>query len=239
MGIGGKTGSRREFLCGGIGAAAAFTIVPRHVLGAGYRAPSVGGCSGENIVGLCDVDDGRAGGQFNKFPKAKKYRDFRRMLDEMDKQIDAVTVATPDHTHALACMDAIRRGKHVYCEKPLAHSIYEIRELMKAARKHKVVTQLGNQGHSANSIRMFCEWIWDLQDRRAWQAGPEARDSSRSGLGPVAGTGEAAAIQSDVPSGSLARLAAFRVGYYRRLGLPRCGSGFLGAGSGLAEDDPG
>jgi len=83
------------------------------------------------------------------------------MLDEMDNQIDAVTVSTPDHTHAVACMDAIRRGKHVYCEKPLAHSIYEIRQLMKAAQKHKVVTQLGNQGHSDQHIRMFCEWIWD------------------------------------------------------------------------------
>ena len=178
MGKIGKATSRRDFLRGGLGAAAAFTIVPRHVLGAGQTAPSdklnvacigiagrggasVGACSRENIVALCDVDDNKAGGQFDKFPKAKKYHDFRKMLAEMDKQIDAVTVATPDHTHAVACMDAIRRGKHVFCEKPLAHSIYEIRELMKAARKHKVVTQLGNQGHSADSIRMFCEWIWD------------------------------------------------------------------------------
>ena len=178
MGRGGKTNSRRGFLRSGLGVAAAFTIVPSHVLGAGRTAPSgklniacigvggrggasVGGCRGENIVAMCDVDDRRAGGQFDKFPKAKKYRDFRKMLDEMDKQIDAVTVATPDHTHAAAAMDAIRRGKHVYCEKPLAHSIYEIRELMKAAHKHKVVTQLGNQGHSFDTIRTFCEWIWD------------------------------------------------------------------------------
>jgi predicted dehydrogenase len=170
--------SRREFLKKTAGAAAAFTIVPRQVLGAGQTAPSdklniacigvggrggaqVGGCSGENIVALCDVDERRAGGQFDKFPKAKKYRDFRKMLDEMDRQIDAVTVSTPDHTHAVACMDAIRRGKHVYCEKPLAHSVYEIRELIKAARKHRVVTQLGNQGHSFDHIRLFCEWIWD------------------------------------------------------------------------------
>ena len=173
-----KKTSRRDFLRGGLGTAAAFTIVPRHVLGAGVTPPSeklniacigvggrggasVGGCSRENIVALCDVDMRKAGGQFKKYPKAKKYRDFRRMLDEMDKNIDAVTVATPDHTHAVACMDAIRRGKHVFCEKPLAHSIYEIRQLVKAARKHKVATQLGNQGHSANTIRLFCEWIWD------------------------------------------------------------------------------
>jgi len=178
MSKGGQTNSRRDFLRAGLGAAAAFTIVPRHVLGAGQTAPSdklniacigiagrggasVDACRGENIVALCDVDENKAGGQFDKFPKAKKYRDFRKMLDQMDKQIDAVTVATPDHTHAVASMDAIRRGKHVYCEKPLAHSIYEIRELMKAARKHKVVTQLGNQGHSFDTIRIFCEWIWD------------------------------------------------------------------------------
>jgi predicted dehydrogenase len=96
-----------------------------------------------------------------KFPEAKQYRDFRKMFDEMEKNIDAVVVATPDHTHAVAAMAAIKRGKHVYCEKPLAHSIYEVRQLMKAAQEHKVVTQLGNQGHSFNTIRQFREWIED------------------------------------------------------------------------------
>lgn len=170
--------SRRFFLKKATTAAAAFTIVPRHVLGKGSTAPSnklniacigvggrggsnLGGVSRENIVALCDVDTRRAGKAFEKYPQAKKYRDFRRMFDEMGNKIDAVTVSTPDHTHALTCMAAIRRGKHVYCEKPLAHSIYEIRELMKATRKHKVVTQLGNQGHSSEHIRMFCEWIWN------------------------------------------------------------------------------
>jgi len=170
--------NRRQFLHKTAGSVAAFTIVPRHVLGAGKTAPSnklniacigvsgrgggnLNAVSGENIVALCDVDTRRAGKTFEKYPKARHYRDFRRMLDEMDNRIDAVVVSTPDHTHAVACMDAIRRGKHVYCEKPLAHSIYEIRELMKAARKHKIVTQLGNQGHSDHHIRLFCEWIWD------------------------------------------------------------------------------
>ena len=174
-----KTTSRREFLQRTAGAVTAFTIVPRHVLaGSGRTAPSdklniaiigpggrggasVNGCSGENIVALCDVDSRRAGKAFEDHPGAKNYRDFRKMLDEMDNKIDAVAVCTPDHTHAVAALDAIRRGKHVYCEKPLAHSIYEIRGLMKAAHEHNVVTQLGNQGHSFDSIRMFCEWIWD------------------------------------------------------------------------------
>jgi predicted dehydrogenase len=83
------------------------------------------------------------------------------MLEKMDKDIDAVAVSTPDHSHAVAAMMAIKMGKHVYCEKPLAHSIYEVRTITEAARKHKVATQLGNQGHSSERIRMFCEWIWD------------------------------------------------------------------------------
>jgi predicted dehydrogenase len=171
--------SRREFLRGTMGAVAAFTIVPSHVLagragaapsdklniaiiGVGGRGgASVNGCSGENIIALCDVDTRRMAKAAQAHPGARKYQNFRMMLDEMDNQLDAVAVCTPDHTHAVAAMDAIRRGKHVYCEKPLAHSIYEIRELMKAAREHKVVTQLGNQGHSSDSIRTFCEWIWD------------------------------------------------------------------------------
>jgi len=179
MSNGSSRTSRREFLYGAAGAAAAFTLVPRHVLGGragaapsdklniaiigvgGRGAASVGGCGGENIVGLCDVDTTRMAGAIKKHPRAKTYQNYRDMLDELDKQIDAVAVCTPDHTHAVAAMDAIRRGKHLYCEKPLAHSIYEIRALMKAARRYKVVTQLGNQGHSSNSIRRFCEWIWD------------------------------------------------------------------------------
>jgi len=89
------------------------------------------------------------------------YQDFRKMFDEMFDKIDAVIVGTPDHTHTVAAMAAIKRGKHVYCEKPLAHSVGEVRALMKAAQEHKVVTQLGNQGHSFDTIRTFCEWVWD------------------------------------------------------------------------------
>ncbi|UCD50234.1 MAG: Gfo/Idh/MocA family oxidoreductase [Phycisphaerales bacterium] len=170
--------TRRQFIKSATSAIGAFTLVPRHVLGQGQTPPSeklnvacigiggrggatLNGVRGENIVALCDVDMRRAGDAFAKHPKAKAHRDYRRLLDEMDEQIDAVTVATPDHTHAVIAMDAIKRGKHVYCEKPLAHSIHEVRALQKAAREHKVVTQLGNQGHSFDTIRTFCEWIWD------------------------------------------------------------------------------
>lgn len=115
----------------------------------------------ENIVALCDVDEQRGAESFKRFPNAKRFQDFRKMFDAMEKEIDAVVVATPDHMHSLAAMHAMKRGKHVFCEKPLAPTIFEIRELMRAAREHKVVTQLGNQGHSYDSIRVFREWMED------------------------------------------------------------------------------
>ncbi len=116
---------------------------------------------GQNIVALCDVDDNYAAKQFAKYPNAKRFKDYRKMLDQMGKEVDAVVIGTPDHTHAVIAMEAMRRGKHVYCEKPLAHTVHEVRELVKAAEKYKVVTQLGNQGHSSGSIRQCCEWVWD------------------------------------------------------------------------------
>jgi predicted dehydrogenase len=174
--------SRRQLIGGAAAGLAAYTIVPRHCLGGrGETSPNekiriatvgAGGQAGWNInelektgqvefVALCDVDTERAGKNLTRFPQARIFRDFRKMFDEMDRSIDAVLVATPDHVHAVAAMAALKRGKHVYCEKPLAHSVHEIRELMKAARENKVITQFGNQGHSFASSRTFCEWIWD------------------------------------------------------------------------------
>src|SRR6266576_3550408 len=115
---------------------------------------------GHNIVALCDVHESYAAKQFAKYPDAKRFTDYRVMLDKMGKEIDGVVIGTPDHTHAIIAMEAMRRGKHVYCEKPLAHTIHEVRTLMAAAHKHKVVTQLGNQGHSSGTIRQLCEWVW-------------------------------------------------------------------------------
>jgi predicted dehydrogenase len=115
---------------------------------------------GHNIVALCDVDQNYASKKFAQYPKAKQFEDYRVMLDKMGQEIDAVVIGTPDHTHAVITMEAIRRGKHVYCEKPLAHSVHEVRTLMAAAKEHRVVTQLGNQGHSSGSIRRLCEWVW-------------------------------------------------------------------------------
>ncbi len=117
-------------------------------------------CKSENIVALCDVDEKYAAKTFDAFPKAKRYKDFRVMLDKQ-KDIDAVMVATPDHSHAIIAMTAIKMGKHVFCEKPLTHTIYEARKLTEAAREAKVATQMGTQGHSHEGIRLICEWIWD------------------------------------------------------------------------------
>jgi predicted dehydrogenase len=126
----------------------------------GRGAANLGGLSrDQNVVALCDLDERRGAEAFAKHPGAKRYRDFRVMFDEMGKSIDAVAISTPDHTHAVAAMDAIRRGYHVYMEKPLAHSVHEVRALMKAAREKGVVTQMGNQGHSTDSIRRCVEWI--------------------------------------------------------------------------------
>jgi predicted dehydrogenase len=113
----------------------------------------------ENIVALCDVDPGYAARTVQRYSNAKVYVDFREMLDKQ-KDLDAVVVATPDHTHAVISMAALRTGKHVYCQKPLTRDVYESRMLANAAREAKVATQMGIQGHSGEGIRLICEWIW-------------------------------------------------------------------------------
>jgi predicted dehydrogenase len=168
--------SRREVLAAGAGIAAA-TIVPRHVLGQGQEPPSerlnvagvgVGGmgtgdvhevAQDANIVALCDVDRGALDRNAKLYPKAKLHTDFRKML-ETQKDIDAVVVATPDHNHAVVSMMAIKLGKHVHCQKPLTHSVYEARALAKAAKEAGVATQMGNQGQASEAARLLCEMIW-------------------------------------------------------------------------------
>lgn len=115
---------------------------------------------GHNIVALCDVDEKYAAKEFAKYPNAKRFTDYRVMLDKMGKEIEGVIIGTPDHTHAVIAMEAMKRGKHVYCEKPLAHTVEEVRKLVEASHRYKVVTQLGNQGHSSDTIRRLCEWVW-------------------------------------------------------------------------------
>jgi predicted dehydrogenase len=188
-----KAMSRRDFM-GGAAAAMAFTIVPGHVLAqppseklnvaaigaGGMGAGNTRACAaaGANIVALCDVDWAKAAkdGSFKRFPKAKKYKDFRKMLDN-EKSIEAVIVATPDHFHTVAAMAAMRRRKHVYVQKPLTRLVSEARALTEAARKYKVVTQMGNQGHSGDGVRNICEWIWagvigEVREVHAWTNRP-------------------------------------------------------------------
>lgn len=174
-----NTISRRTFLNRGAqlsAAAAAFHVVPSSVFGAeGGTAPSeklniagigVGGMgaanlqnlASENIVALCDVDDDYAAKTFAAYPNAVKYKDYRVML-EKQKDIDAVLIATPDHTHAVIALAAMQAGKHVYCQKPLTHTVFEARKLAETAAQSGVCTQMGIQGHSSNDARLICEWI--------------------------------------------------------------------------------
>jgi predicted dehydrogenase len=119
----------------------------------------IGNCAGENIVALCDVDDRRAAGSFTRFPKAKRYRDFRKMLEAMERRIDAVVVGTPDHTHAPPAVMAMKMGKHCYCEKPLAHSVHEVRTMIELANDKKLATQMGTQIHAGGNYRRVVELV--------------------------------------------------------------------------------
>lgn len=197
--------SRRKFLKTGAKAAVGLSIVPSAVLGRsfGHVAPSdklniaavgIGGMGHaniknvektENIVALCDVDWKYAKGVLDRFPNAKKYWDYRKMYEEMGKSIDAVIIATADHTHALITADAMTMGKHVYTQKPLTHSVYESRLLTNLAKKYNVATQMGNQGSSAEGVDLVCEWIWNgeigevtkvdtFTDRPIWPQGLNA-----------------------------------------------------------------
>lgn len=129
-------------------------------IGAGGKGSSdIGACRKENVVALCDVDWDRGARGFEYYSKAKRYRDYRNMLEEMP-EIDAVTISTPDHTHAPAAYMAMKLGKHVYVQKPLTHTVAEARLLANTARETGVITQMGNQGHSGDGARKLCEMIW-------------------------------------------------------------------------------
>ena len=129
-------------------------------VGAGGRgADNLNALAGHNVVALCDVDERRAGKTFERYPKARRFHDFRKMLDQMARQIDAVVVSAPNHIHAPASVMAMRLGKHVYCEKPLAHSVYEARVAAQVAAQQKVATQMGTQIHAGRNYRRAIELI--------------------------------------------------------------------------------
>ena len=185
--------SRRQVLrSGGAAAAAALAfpyIVPGRAFGANERLNvacigvggkgevDVNGVSTQNIVALCDVDEEHAAKTFALHPRAKRYADFREMLDKEAKHIDAVTVSTPDHTHAPAAIRAMRMGKHVYCQKPLTHTVEEARLMAEVARQQKVATQMGNQGHSDVGLRRNVELIragvlGEVREAHVWSDRP-------------------------------------------------------------------
>jgi hypothetical protein len=147
-------------------------------IGAGGRATAdIAGVSSENIVAFADPDSVRAAGSFEKYPNASRYSDFRQMFDKEEKNIDAVTIAIPDHMHATAAMWAMERGKHVYCEKPLTHTPWEARMLTEAAARYGVATQMGNQGYSNDGTRIASEIIWsgeigNVTEVHAWTNRP-------------------------------------------------------------------
>ena len=168
--------NRRQFLRRSSAAAVALTIVPRHVLGQGQKPPSeklniagigIGGqgagdlheMAGENIVALCDVDWAKASNTFKTYSKAKRFKDYRQMLNKIGREIDAVMIATPDHMHAPISLAALRAGKHVYVEKPMAHTIEEARVMTQVAAQTGLVTQMGNNGHAGEGLRLTREWI--------------------------------------------------------------------------------
>lgn len=148
----------------------------------GMGRSNIAACaSSENIVALCDVDSGHAGKVFDQYPDAKRFVDFREMFDKAADSFDAVICATPDHTHAVVCMAAIQNGKHLYCQKPLAHSLHEVRTITLAARDAGIQTQMGNQGRSSNEIRKVKEWVEDgaigkVHEVRAWTDRPAGAD---------------------------------------------------------------
>jgi len=189
--------NRRKFIKNASLVSAGFFIVPRHVLGRGFVAPSdklniagIGaGGKGEsdlnefsksqnvNIVAMADVDDRQAVKSRTRFPKANYYKDFREMLSKEKNNIDACSISTPDHTHAVATLAAMQLGKHVYTQKPLTHDIYEARALTEAAKKYKLVTQMGNQGGSGEGVRRAKEiydagLIGDVHTAYAWTNRP-------------------------------------------------------------------
>ncbi len=192
-----STLSRGTFIRQTALATGAFFILPRHVLGRGFIAPSdklniagigVGGKGASdlmefakspyvNIVSLCDVDDRQAAAARKSYPGATYYRDFREMLEKEKNNIDACSISTPDHTHAVATLAAMQLGKHVYTQKPLTHNIYEARQLTEAARRYKVVTQMGNQGGSGDGVRKAKEMydaglIGTVTEAHAWTNRP-------------------------------------------------------------------
>jgi predicted dehydrogenase len=174
-GPGGSPGQRLNVACVGVG-------------GRGWAA--VQGVSSQNLVAFADVDDVRAARTFREHPDVPRFRDYRVMLERLGKEIDAITVSTPDHMHYPIARAALELGKHVFVEKPLGHTVWEARELSRLASEKRVATQMGNQGHAAEGMRLLREWyqagilgeireIHSWTDRPIWPQGLKGFDHSQ------------------------------------------------------------
>jgi len=157
----------------------------------GQGRSAINGLKGENFVAFCDVDDERAAKTYEEYPDVARFKDFRVMLDKLGNKIDAVTVSTPDHMHFPIAMAALSLGKHVFVEKPLTHTIAEARQMAALAREKKVATQMGNQGHAHDGLRLLKEWlqagvlgevreIHSWTNRPVWPQGIDAPDHSKA-----------------------------------------------------------
>jgi predicted dehydrogenase len=248
-------GSRRHFLRSTAAVAAGSWIAPRFAIGrpgpsangrinlacigvGGRGALNIQGLAAENIVALCDVDDQNAAESFKAHPKARRFRDFRRMFDEMGKEIDAVVVSTPDHTHFAVTMAAMELGKHVFCEKPLAHTVWEVRTMKKAARHYKIVSQMGNQGHATEGIRYVKEWVdagilGQVTEVTAWlqEINFNGRFFRKPEAFPPPATPVPDHLDWDLWLGPIARKVPYNPIYH-----PRSWRGFYEFGSGLLGD---
>lgn len=250
-----RPSSRRSFLGRSITLAAGACVAPRFSIGkpgpsansriniacigvGGRGAINLKGVSAENIVALCDVDDNNASDSYKAFPKARTFRDFRRMLDQMGKEIDAVLISTPDHTHFAATLASMQLGKHVFCEKPLAHTVHELRTMSRAAAYYKVINQMGNQGHSTDGIRSVKEWvgagvIGEVLEVSGWMSAInfDGRFFGKAESMPPAATRIPDHIDWDLWLGPCTKKIAYNPIY-----TPRKWRGFYDFGSGLLGD---
>ena len=191
-----KNFNRRQFLKNSAYVAAASTVFPRfsigvegannklniaHIGSGGIAKMALGPTNKENIVAMCDIDENQYGEHAGSFPiinEVPHFKDFRVMLDKMGNDIDGVCINTPDHTHFVATMEAMQRGKHVFTQKPLTHNIWEARTLKKAKAKYGVTTVMGNQGHTYDGIRSLREWyeadvLGQVREVHTWHKGPD------------------------------------------------------------------
>jgi predicted dehydrogenase len=247
--------TRRRFIGSTTALAAGAFVLPRFSIGqsgpsansrlnlafigvGGRGEKNLQGLSQENVVALCDVDDREAAASFGKWPKAKRFKDFREMLDKMGGEIDGVVISTPDHTHFAATMAAMECGKHVFCEKPLTHNVWQARMLKKGAAYYKVVSQMGNQGHATEGIRYMKEWyeagaLGQVREVHAWLSGPNfgSRYFAKAANHPPAAQPVRDGLDWDLWLGPVAKDIPYNEVY-----VPKRWRGYYDFGGGLLGD---